>query len=410
MTIVVSGFGAIAAVGAGREALATAFAEGRIVQHELDRSAGYHRAGSASRAATVHGIDLGAWLSPRLARRMSPPSKLAVAASRMALEDAGLAELPDREGTAVVLSTAFGPSSYTEEILLQIHDPGPSSVSPFLFTESVANAAAAQVALVCGAAGPNLTVTQREAGPLLALGRAHDLLASGQARRAIVLAVDELNPLLHAILDRFGGLTRELANGLHPARPFDRDRRGTFAAEGATALILETSEDAEARHARVLARPRATVRLFDPRAPVASWSDDGERVGRDLRGRLEALGVPLDSIDLVVSGASGVPALDRFEADVLRSLWPDAGSRPPVLAPKAWTGDHGGGPLAGALLALEGRSFSATPGFREADPALGIVPYPGGAPGPRRALVAGLSAGGSCAWGVLDAGSGVPEA
>ena len=48
---------------------------------------------------------------------------------------------------------------------------GPEAVSPFTFTESVSNAAAAQVAIDEQAQGPNLTIVQREAGILTAVGR-----------------------------------------------------------------------------------------------------------------------------------------------------------------------------------------------------------------------------------------------
>ena len=68
------------------------------------------------------------------------------------------------EAAAVVLATAYGPSSVTEELEEQILLQGPEAASPALFAESVANAPAAQVARITGARGANLTVTAREAG------------------------------------------------------------------------------------------------------------------------------------------------------------------------------------------------------------------------------------------------------
>ncbi len=114
---------------------------------------------------------------------MSPPSKLAVAAARMALRCAGLPG-KDEAGTATVIATAFGPSSYTEALLKQILLEGPEAASPSLFTESVANAPAAQIAIACKARGPSVTVCQREAGPLLALGQRRRRAWPPAARRA----------------------------------------------------------------------------------------------------------------------------------------------------------------------------------------------------------------------------------
>jgi hypothetical protein len=161
---------------------------------------------------------------------MSPPSKLAVAAARMATAEAG--GTAEAGLTEVVLATAFGPASFTERLLRGLLAEGPETASPFLFTECVANAPAAQVAIACQARGPNITVTQREAGPLLALGRAAADVATGSVARALAGAVDESPPLVHALLDRYGALSRPTAEGGEVARPFDRRRSGFYMGEG----------------------------------------------------------------------------------------------------------------------------------------------------------------------------------
>ena len=79
----------------------------RPLASEVDRSAGYHAADSSRLAAQVSKLDLARWLPPAEARRLSVPSRYAVAAARMALEEAGLPSLAGRR-VAVVLATAFG--------------------------------------------------------------------------------------------------------------------------------------------------------------------------------------------------------------------------------------------------------------------------------------------------------------
>ena len=72
------------------------------------------------------------WVSPRQARRMSPPSRLAVACARMAFSQAGLDEDQAAEhNTAVITSTSFGPSSYTEDLMRQIILDAPTAASAF---------------------------------------------------------------------------------------------------------------------------------------------------------------------------------------------------------------------------------------------------------------------------------------
>lgn len=399
--ILLTGVGTIGAWGAGADRLAAALAAGKALTREVDRSAGYHSPEGARRACLVPPGQLGEWLSPAESRRMSPPSKLAVAASRMAMRCAGL---PDRDeaGTATVVATAFGPSTNTEALLKQILDEGPESASPSLFTESVANAPAAQIAIACKATGPSLTVCQREAGPLLALGDAAAELAAGRARRALAGSVDEMTPLLHALLDRFGALAgRFPGDEEEVARPFDRRRDGFLAGEGAAVVVLETEEGLRERGGRALARILAWGSAFDPTAPVTSWGAGEASLAHHLLRTLRRAGLAPEDVDLIVSGASGSREGDRLEARVLRVAWGDA-PLPPVAAPKGVTGEYGGGLLGAAALAAAGSPAGATAGFGEPDPSLGIVPYGGAAmPSPSTVLVTSLAAGGAAAWVVL---------
>lgn len=398
--ILLTGVGTVGAWGAGSDRLAQALAAGTALTSEVDRSAGYHRSEGARLACLTPPGQLGEWLSPGESRRMSPPSKLAVAASRMAMR---CADLPGRDeaGTATVIATAFGPSTNTEGLLKQILNEGPEAASPSLFTESVANAPAAQIAIACKATGPSLTVCQREAGPLLALGSAAAELAAGRARRALAGSVDEMTPLLHALLDRFGALARSSPAGEEAARPFDRRRDGFLAGEGAALVVLETGEGLRERGGRALARVLAWGSAFDPTAPVTSWGTGHEPLARHLLRTLRRAGLAPEDVDLIVSGASGSREGDRLEARVLRAAW-GAARLPPVTAPKGVTGEYGGGLLGAAVLAAAGSPFGFTAGFAEPDPELGIVPHDGSRlPPPSTVLVTGLAAGGAAAWVVL---------
>lgn len=421
---VITGLGTLGPWGAGAPALEGALAEPRALLRPL---------GPGSRLLACRGLELepgvgagwaghadddsyAAWVPARAARRMSRPSRMAVAAARMALADAGLAG-PDGEiasddpaarqaltDAAVVLSTAYGPSSVTEELEEQILLQNPEAASPFLFAESVANAPAAQVARLTGARGANLTVTAREAGTLMAVRQAAGELAAGRTELAMAGTVDEITALLQVVLDRFGSLARGRRPGEPPvARPFDRCRAGFVTGEGATVAVLESPASARRRGRTPLATVAAAGGAFDPSAPRHGWGSGHATLGRALRKILERAGVAPSGIDLVVSGASGAIAGDRLEALTLRAAW-DERPLPPVVAPKAVTGELGGSQLAVALLALGGAAFGPTPGFRRVDPELGVEPWGGGAfPRPvERVLVTSLAPSGTAAFLVLE--------
>ncbi|HET8946384.1 MAG TPA: beta-ketoacyl synthase N-terminal-like domain-containing protein, partial [Candidatus Polarisedimenticolia bacterium] len=334
-------------------------------------------------------------------RRMSPPSRFAIAAAGQALAEAGLArgETIDPE-TAVVAASVFGPASFTTRLFDQILDEGPSSASPMLFSECVANAAVAQVNVAAGAGGPSFALAQGEAGPLRAVARAACEIEAGRARRAIAGAVEELPPVVHAFLDRLGALARSGGAG-EQGRPFDRRRDGYHAAEGATFLVLEEAEDAARRGAAILARVIGGFSGFDATAPAGGWGRGAAVLARVLTGGLERLGLAPAGIDLIVSGASGSRHGDRLEAQILQAAW-GARPLPPVLAPKAVTGEYGGAFLAAAILAAEGKGSWDASWYAGPDEGCGIAPHAGPVPDDARTLlVTSLAAGGSASWLVL---------
>lgn len=400
----ISGVGAIGAWGVGAEALAASWRAGGPAAVEVDRAAGYHRALGARRALLTGAPDLKDYLSPAQARRMSPPARWAVAAARLALADAGLAavEPATHTHTALVAGTAFGPAWVTEQLLRQIFGPGPEAASPALFTESVASAAASQVALAIGARGPNVALTGREASDLLAWIAGARLVATGAAERALVIVVDEMTPLLHAVLDRFRALARPAADGGERARPFDRERSGALGADGAAVFVLERESELRARGTRPLATFAGWARGFDPSAPSWEWGHGEAALAATLASALGRAGLERASIELVLSGAGGARRGDRLEAGVLRALF--AGAPPPVVAPKGALGGWGGGFAAAAALAMAGRAAGPTTGYATPDPRLGVVPVAMPGRSPARALVSSLASGGAAAWVVLDPG------
>ncbi|MEZ5287159.1 MAG: beta-ketoacyl synthase N-terminal-like domain-containing protein [Vicinamibacterales bacterium] len=401
-SVVVTGIGVIAGPHVGVDAVREAMGASTAATTLVEQGKGLHVPGASQRAVLCAGIDWPALVPPGVARRMSVPSRFAVAAARLARRDALLPADPEGERTAVVMSTAFGPVESSEQILDTVMTDGPQVASPFVFAESVANAAAGQVAIDTGSRGPNITVIQREAGSLTAVRRGVALVASGAADRVLAGVVDHASPVLHAVLGRFDALARPEADGAEVARPFDRDRSGFLLGEGACVVVLERESGARARGAPIRARVAGGGGAFDPTAPRVGWGHGDGPMADAIARSLDDAGVPVDAVPRIVSGASGAVDGDRLEGRVLRRLW---GSRPlpTVLAPKAQFGQFGGGFLAASLLAVAGGRFAPTPGFRTEDPDVAVCPYEGGALGAAaRVLSLTLASGGSAAWLLLE--------
>lgn len=418
--VAISGMGIVSCHGVELDAHREALSLGHCKLREVDRSAGYHRRTGSRFAALVEPDCYRTILPPLKARRMSPPSRYAVVAARLALEDAGLAgdalsSDHGEEATAVVLGTSYGPSSYTERILRQILLESPLAASPMLFTESVANAPAAQVALGLDCKGPNITVTQREASALLAVAEGISLVRSGRVRRALVGGVEEVNPLLHAVLDRFAALAGSHGNGGkgdeegksagnrvmdEQARALDRFRHGFNVGEGAAILVLERADDLERRGGRARAWVGPYARAFDARAPVTGWSETAPGAAHRLGSIFQSHGWT-EGLSGIVSGANGSQTGDRLEAWLSRRAALSGGTER-VVTPKNFLGEQGVAVLVGALLHFEGIPSAVPKGFVK-DNALGITPHQGSLP-PGKYLLSAAAAGGSCCWLGLESG------
>lgn len=377
--------GTIGAHGIGLQALGAALAKGSPLRTPVVAGPHHHRSGARTAALASH-VDLSPLLPARTARRMGPLSRMAVAAAGLALRDA-----PGNGPLAIALGTGFGATSFTEKLMQEIVEQGPEAASPFLFTDCVANAPAGQIAIAHGARAANATICQREASSVLALDLAVRELRHGRAARVLCGTADEMTPFVHAVLDRGRALARP--PGGETPRPFDRRRDGCLAGEGATVLLLERGARAP------LARVAWTCARFDPTA-------DGFAFGREPAAIAHAIataGLDCASIDAVVCSASGSRPGDRYEAELLRALWPRA--MPPLLAPKAVIGEHGGGTLAAAIAILHGHFVGATADGFDVDPQLGVRPHYGPlSRPPARVLVNAIATGGACAFAVLERG------
>jgi 3-oxoacyl-[acyl-carrier-protein] synthase II len=400
--VVITGLGVVAGPDCGTEALTASLGAAAMKTVVVDDRQGYHVPGSSRRAVLSTGVDLSPWVPPAVARRMSPPSRLAVAATQMALVQSGLAGAVGGLSTGVVLSSSLGPVTSTEQLLDVARRDGPQAVSPFAFAESVANAAAGQVAIFTKAQGPNLTIVQREAGSLTAIGRGAALIASGHVDRVLAGTVDEMPPLLHALIGRFEALAKPDEMGAEIARPFDARRNGFVVAEGAVVVVLEREDLARARGARILGRIRGFAGAFDATAPRLGWGGGSAALAGAVDRMLKSAGCRVSDVTRIVSGASGAVAGDRIEADVLKAVWAGA-PLPTILVPKAYVGQYGGGFLAGAVLSVSGGLFGKTPGFESPDPALGIHPFAGGllTPAPL-SLFTTIGSGGSASWLLVE--------
>lgn len=239
----------------------------------------------------------------------------------------------------VVLGSAWGSLTTIVDFERQAHVQGPRFVDPLLFTETVANVAAGQVAIYFGWSAFNATLSAGAASGLASIRRALLFLEEERGAIAVAGGGDELNPLLLRVFRAKGALAAS-ADSL----PLAQGRSGFAGGEGACLLTIESEEHARARGAASLATIRATAARFVPHPERQQARASLAALVRDALARAE-----LDParIELVVLPANG-SASDVDEAGVILDVFGSGRDAPSLLLPKAFLGETWGaaGPLA----------------------------------------------------------------
>lgn len=251
----------------------------------------------------------------------------------------------DGARVGVVLGNAGGGTQTFEGQHRVLLDEKPQRVTPLLLAMYLPNMLAGQVAMEFGVTGPNLVVATACASGATAIATARDLLALD--RCDIVLAGGSealVTPLIMAGFARMGALSGRCDNPRGASRPFDADRDGFVAGEGAGLLVLERTADARARGARIRARIAGHGNSADAHH-ITSPHPEGRGLEQAIHQALaEAGGTPRDVIHVNAHGTS-TPMNDLVEARTLHRVLPDG---PYVSSTKGVTGH-----LLGAAGAVE---------------------------------------------------------
>ncbi len=346
--VVVTGIGVVTPIGIGLPAFRDALASGRGGVRELrgfDASALPVRIG-----AEVEGFDPRNYLEKKdrkSLKMMTRTIQLAVAAARLALEDAGIAPgtlEPERFGVSAGTGTIPGElidiapaaqASYDEAAqradLRRWGRDGLPLIVPTWMLNHVPNMPASHVSILNNAQGPNNTITQSDVASLLALAEAVRVLRRDAADVMLTGGGDtRVGPLAMLRYRLFGQLSRRNDDPGRACRPFDRDRDGQVSGEGGGMLVLEELEHARRRGARVVAGVLGTAATFDA-------GRTGAGLARAARLALERAGITADDLDHVNAHAGGWVEEDAWEARGLREAVGDT----PVLAAKSYFGNLG---------------------------------------------------------------------
>ncbi|HCS76069.1 MAG TPA: beta-ketoacyl-[acyl-carrier-protein] synthase II, partial [Clostridiales bacterium] len=178
---------------------------------------------SAKIAAEVNDFDPVDHMDKKEAKRMDRYTQYALAASGMAVNQAGFdKEKIDQERFGVILGSGVGGIETMENQGNVLYTKGPGRISPYFVPMMIGNMAAGQISIAYGAKGPNITVVTACASASNAIGEAYRSISHGYADVIITGGSEApITPLALAGFCSMRALSTRNDDPKTACRPFD---------------------------------------------------------------------------------------------------------------------------------------------------------------------------------------------
>jgi 3-oxoacyl-[acyl-carrier-protein] synthase II len=325
-------------------------------------------------AAPVDGFDPNEYIDPKKARRLDRSAQLALAATSLALKDAGNPEADvDLDRFGVIVGTGIGGMETFQENFTVMLERGPRRVSPFFVPRMMPNALAGEISIAHGLRGANFGVVSACASGNHAIGLAADLIASGLIDRAVTGGAEAvLIPVTFAGFARMGALSKRNDEPERASRPFDAARDGFVMGEGAGMLVLEEYDAAVARGAHVYAEVRGFGMSADA-THITAPAEDGAGASRAMQMAMDRAHVGPSDVDYINAHGTSTPPNDRAETTAIKTTFGPDAARVKISSTKSQIGHllgaAGGIEAIATVLTMEHGFIPATLNYENPDPA-----------------------------------------
>ena len=272
---------------------------------------------------------------PRKMRRsLGRVSALAVRASELALQEAGLLNDPIlRNGrTGVAYGSSAGSMESLREAATFFADQSTAGVTANTYIKMMPHTTAAAVGMFFGLTGRLLPSSTACTSGSLSVGMAYETIRHGYQDVMVAGGADELDVPSVAVFDTlYATSTRNEAPACTP-RPFDSTRDGLVVGEGAASLILEARDHALHRHAPVLAELVGFGTNSDGRHPTQPAR---ETMAEAMRLALRDAGLAPGDIAYINAHGTATELGDIAESHASQDVF---GVGPPISSLKSYVG------------------------------------------------------------------------
>jgi len=405
--VVITGLGVISPVGTGKDVFWKSLLEGK---NGIDKITRFDASEYKSQiAGEVKDFDPADYMDKKEAKRIDRYAQFAVAAAKMAVEDAKLdleAEDCDRIGTFV--GSGIGGIETMHGQYQKLFEKGPSKISPFFIPMMIANMASGHVSIALGLRGPSSCVVTACATGTNNIGDAFRVLQRGEAD--VMVAGGTEASISEAAVAGFCSMKALCSDHnddpAHASRPFDANRSGFIMGEGAGIVVLETLEHAEKRGAHIYAEIVGYASNNDA-YHITSPAPNGEVAAKCMAKALADAGLEAAEVDYINAHGTSTHLNDETETQAIKAVWGEHAKDVSVSSIKSMTGHllgaAGGIECIATALSVENDMLPPTINYETPDEGLDLdyVPNKAKAKTVRAALSNNLGFGGHNACIVL---------
>lgn len=345
--VVITGIGVISPIGIGKERFFDSLKEGRSGVDLITRfdTTDY----DTKIGAEIKNFEPSDYIDKKECRRMDRYAQYAVAASKMAVEDAGLnTEEVDNDRFGVCFGSGIGGMETLEAQHEVLKQKGPGRVSPFFVPMMISNIAAGNISIAFNAKGPNTTIVTACASATNAIGEAFKTIQRGAADIMISGGSEaSITPLAFAGFCAMKAMSTRNDDPKAASRPFDKDRDGFVMGEGAGVLILEELEHAQKRGSRIYGEIVGYGTTGDAHH-ITAPAPNGDGAYRSMLAAVNDAKISPEAIDYINAHGTSTDLNDKFETAAIKTLLKEHAGKVAISSTKSMTGH-----LLGAAGAVE---------------------------------------------------------
>ncbi len=370
-SIAITGLGVISPSGMDKKVFWANVVRGRSAVETIER---FDASAYPSRiAGTVKELDAYSNVSSRLLKKIDLFSHMALVASEMCLNDAGInLSSEDLKRVGIFMGNALGGWLYAETELRDMYLEGREGVSPFMASAWFPAAPQGQISIHYGIKGFSKTIVADRASSLMAIGYAARTIIRGKADLILAGGMEApVTPYALLCCNTSGVLSKRNDDPRRAYRPFDKNRDGLAIAEGAGVLTLEPQSRVTGRKTHVYANIIGYASTTDAVNRIGP-APDAKQLARAIRSALDDAGLSPKDIDYICADGVATVLGDITETKAIKQVFDGYAKKVPVSAPKSVFGNMLGAcgvlDVITTVLAMEHNMVPPTINYQTPDP------------------------------------------